>query len=333
MESLFTTPLHGIACVPFCAVDTAHIKQQLCVEFGQVTLNSDTRPLWVMQDSGERYNTHVSIYEQDQLSRVLRIDCQGKGLFKFKGNTLVIDWEPGGTGPAHYFQTLGLAFWLELNGVLCIHANALAFDDKAIALMAPSRGGKTTLSAALCKHGFEMMTDDMIALHSLPSDMENDGVEIYPSWPVARMWPDSLEVTLEDNTVECEKVHQQFAKRIVDVEKQQSLNFCDTPKKLQVIYLLNRLSQDEYKTAMPSAEKQGAFICNISSVSLAKALILLLQNSILGDAYRALTIESQRLKALSQMLQTVQFKQVTYVSGSDYLHQVCEAIKQDCEVL
>jgi hypothetical protein len=112
MESLFTTPLHGIACVPFCAVDTAHIKQQLCVEFGQVTLNSDTRPLWVMQDSGERYNTHVSIYEQDQLSRVLRIDCQGKGLFKFKGNTLVIDWEPGGTGPAHYFQTLGLAFWL-----------------------------------------------------------------------------------------------------------------------------------------------------------------------------------------------------------------------------
>jgi hypothetical protein len=173
----------------------------------------------------------------------------------------------------------------------------------------------------------------MIALHSLPSDMGNDGVEIYPSWPVARMWPDSLEVTLEDNTVECEKVHQQFAKRIVDVEKQQSLNFCDTPKKLQVIYLLNRLSQDEYKTAMPSAEKQGTFICNISSVSLAKALILLLQNSILGDAYRALSIESQRLKALSQMLQTVQFKQVNYVSGSDYLHQVCEAIKQDCEVL
>jgi hypothetical protein len=30
-------------------------------------------------------------------------------------------------------------------------------------------------------------------------------------------------------------------------------------------------------------------------------------------------------------LQSVQFKQVTYVSGSDYLHQVCEAIKQDCE--
>jgi hypothetical protein len=336
METLFTAPLHGVACVPFCAADTAHVRQQLSLEFGQVTLNNDTRPLWVMEDMGERYNTHVSLYTQEQHSQILKINCQGKGLFKFKDNTLTIDWEAEGTGPAHYFQTLGLALWLELNGVLCIHANALAFDDKAIALMAPSRGGKTTLSAALCKHGFAVMTDDMMALHTSPSDLGNDLVndeyEIYPSWPVARMWPDSLKVALGDSVDECEKVHQQFAKRIVDVEKQQGLNFCDTPKKLRVIYLLNRLSQDEYKVAMLSAKKQGAK-CNISTVPLAKAMILLLQNSILGSAYRALSLESQRLKALSQLLQTVQFKQVTYVSGSDYLHQVCEAIKQDCEVL
>jgi hypothetical protein len=344
MESLFTVPLHGVACVPFCAADTAHVRQRLSLEFGQITLNNDTCPLWVMQDMGERYNTHVSLYKQDQQSQILKISCQGKGLFKFKDNTLTIDWEPDGTGPAHYFQTLGLALWLELNEVLCIHANALAFADKAVALMAPSRGGKTTLSAALCKHGFAVMTDDMMALHTLPRDMENDlgngiansmtngGYEIYPSWPVARMWPDSLKVALGDNADACEKVHQQFAKRIVDVEKQQGLNFCDSPKKLRVIYLLNRLSQDEYIAATPSAKKQD-IVCNISSVPLAKAMILLLQNSILGSAYRALSLESQRLKALSHLLQTVQFKQVNYVSGSDYLHQVCEAIKQDCERL
>jgi hypothetical protein len=51
---------------------------------------------------------------------------------------------------------------------------------------------------------------------------------------------------LGDNADTCEKVHQQFAKRKVDVEKQQGLNFCDSPRKLRGIYLLNRLSQDEY---------------------------------------------------------------------------------------
>jgi hypothetical protein len=77
-----------------------------------------------------------------------------------------------------------------------MHAIALAFGVKAIALKAPSRGGKSTLSASLCKHGFAVMTDDMMALHISLGDMGNDlgnvDYEIYPSWPVARMWPDSL---------------------------------------------------------------------------------------------------------------------------------------------
>jgi hypothetical protein len=90
----------------------------------------------------------------------------------------------------------------------------------------------------------------------------------------------------------------------VVVEKQQGLNFCDSPRKLRGIYLLNRLSQDEYKVAMPRAKKQGV-LCNISTVSLAKAAILLLQNSMLSSACWALTLECQRLKTLSQLLKTV----------------------------
>jgi hypothetical protein len=332
MDPLFTLPLHGVACVPFYAAGDGHVRQQLSVKFGAVALNSNTKPLWVMQDAGERYNTHVSLYKQ-QNSQVLKINCQGSGLFKFKHNTLTIDWQHGGTGPAHYFQTLGLALWLELNEVLCIHANALAFDDTAIALMAPSRGGKTTMSAALCKHGFAVMTDDMMALHTLPSGNGNGEYEIYPSWPVARMWPDSLKVALGNNADGCAKVHQQFTKRIVNIEKQQGFNFCNSPKKLRVIYLLNRVTADEYKSQVSGTGESMSLICKISVVPLAKALILLLQNSILGSAYRVLELENQRLTALSELLQTVKFKQVSYVNGSDYLHHVCEAIKQDCVML
>jgi hypothetical protein len=77
-----------------------------------------------------------------------------------------------------------------------MHAIALAFGDKANASMALSRGGKSTLSAGLCKHGFAVMTDDMMALHislgNMGNDLGNDGYKIYLSWPVARMWPDPL---------------------------------------------------------------------------------------------------------------------------------------------
>jgi hypothetical protein len=59
----------------------------------------------------------------------------------------------------------------------------------------------------------------------------------------------------------------------VDVEKQQGLNFCDSPRKLRGIYLLNRLSEDECKTAIPSSKNQDV-LCNISTVPLAKAAIL-----------------------------------------------------------
>jgi hypothetical protein len=74
---------------------------------------------------------------------------------------------------------------------------------------------------------------------------------------------------LGDDTDACEKEHQQCAKRKVDVEKQQGLNFCDSPRKLRGIYLLKRLSQDEYKAAMPSVKKQDV-VCNISTAPLAK---------------------------------------------------------------
>jgi hypothetical protein len=55
---------------------------------------------------------------------------------------------------------------------------------------------------------------------------------------------------------------------------------------------------------MPSTKKQDV-LCNISTAPLAKAAILLLQNSMLSSAYRVLALESQRIKALSQLLKRV----------------------------
>jgi hypothetical protein len=348
MNPLFFRPIHGIACAPYCDPQSLKVRHELNVGEGVVALEGGLAPIWQMQDEGERYQTHVALYKVEPNKLVLKIDCQGSGLFEFKDNRLTIDWQDEGTDAAHYFQTLGVALWLELNQVLCIHANALACGDAAIALMAPSRGGKTTMSAALCQQGFAWMTDDMIALHGLPDEHKADEIatyQIYPSWPVARMWPDGLSRLQvysgkADNGVEHRqqytKVHQQFAKRQVNVDNEAGFDFCDTPKALRVIYLLNRVSPAEYQAyqgqqqGMPIHGEQDAGVCHITAVPAAKALMLLLQNSILGSAYRALNMEQGRLKALADLLQTVQCKQVTYPSGGEYLDTISQAIKEDC---
>jgi hypothetical protein len=50
---------------------------------------------WVMQGMGVRvrYNTHVSFYKHEQFSQILKINCRGKGLFKFNDDKIISDWE------------------------------------------------------------------------------------------------------------------------------------------------------------------------------------------------------------------------------------------------
>ncbi|HEB78465.1 MAG TPA: hypothetical protein ENI90_08060, partial [Methylothermaceae bacterium] len=82
-------------------------------------------PIWHKADRGDRYQSLLSLYRTEN-GLELKVECEGRGVFEYTPNGVGIAWEYGGTGPAHYFQTLGLSLWLELQGVPCIHANALA---------------------------------------------------------------------------------------------------------------------------------------------------------------------------------------------------------------
>ncbi|MBL0709656.1 MAG: hypothetical protein JJV99_01370 [Colwellia sp.] len=324
MNPLFLLPLHGICCVPFCTQKTVNHRYELTVDFNAIEFNKSQKPIWSLIDEGDRYHSEVLLFKNKEQNTnqsipsenyLLQINCQGKGLFKISDNEMTIDWQSVGTDSAHYFQTLAVALYLELKQVLCIHANALAFENSAIALVAPSRTGKTTLTAALSQQGFSLMTDDMMALHKT-----KHGYHIYPSWPVARMWPDSLAALKIDNKEKTDKVHNNFSKRIVSLDKENNFNFCDKAKPLKVIYLLNRL---------PEKITEEAAICEIKPIKTAQAIIILLQNSILGSCYRALNLEKSRIKALSELLDKISFKQINYISGKEYLTDVGELIKHD----
>ncbi|MCB1843993.1 MAG: hypothetical protein KDI09_13600, partial [Halioglobus sp.] len=275
-DECLSKPLHGVRLVHGkTGAEKGATLATLNVWQEEAELADVGDAIWRQQDAGERYQSLISVHPSPR-GLVLKIDCEGKGAFSYTPEGVGIRWEADGTGPAHYFQTLGVGLWLEQRGIPCIHANALAAGDKAIGLIAPSRTGKTTLTAALLGHGLQAMTDDMLALHPNAAQWE-----VHPGWPRLRMWPDSAESFTGQGAQTLAKVHERFEKRLVKLEEGGA--FCAQERPLRQLYLLER-----------RASEAGEVV--ITDLAPGEAIIHLLQNSILGDVYGALALEAKRLK-------------------------------------
>ncbi|MEP4891562.1 MAG: hypothetical protein ABJV04_16170 [Aliiglaciecola sp.] len=353
-DKYYSTPLHGVECfLPDATCNGNKTNSaELAVElaFDAISIEANQQPIWTLKDQGLRYLSELTLYpclrslsdsevnndvaslqtqgmtetpipeKHSSPSYILNVDCEGKGRFLIEPNKITIDWDEG-TSSSHYFQTLGLALWLETKHIPCIHANALKHRKKTFALVANSGTGKSTLSAALKQGGCEWLTDDMIALHQIGAhDAAYSAPKVYPSWPIARMWPDSVENALGEEVSELKKVHNRFEKRLIEMPElsEESKNSSE----LSVIYILNR-------TVIDNPDNTHA--CKIETINSSQALILLLQNSILGNAYSALKLESDRICQLSTLVQTTKVKKITYSSGKENLDFVRKAIFEDLD--
>ena len=317
----FSRPLHGVQLVRRDERERAHewgadVVTVLEVWEEAAEPRTTGAPLWVKEDRGERYHSRTSLHETRR-GLLLKVDCEGKGAFEYTPDGIGIWWLAGGTGPAHYFQTLGLSLWLERRGTPCIHANAVAAGEVAIGLIAPSRTGKTTLTAALLECGLQLMTDDMLALHC------NEGRRwVYPGWPQLRMWPDSAERFAGRELAALARVHERFDKRVVEVAPGDGSRFCAYRRPLAQLFLLERRQAS-------STGKPGEDEVAIEQVSPGAAMIHLLQNGMLADACQALGVEGSRLGTLAELLHAVPLKRITYPSGAAYLPHVCELIQRE----
>jgi hypothetical protein len=84
------------------------------------------------------------------------------------------------TGWQRLLIAQALPFAALLNGLEVFHASAVIREDRAIALVGPSRAGKTSVALELCRSGAHFMADDVLAM---------EGVEgrliAHPGTPVA----------------------------------------------------------------------------------------------------------------------------------------------------
>jgi hypothetical protein len=78
-----------------------------------------------------------------------------------------------------------------LNGLMPLHASAVAVDGRVVAFTGPAGAGKSTLTAALSQLGLPLFCDDTLLVH-----VSDDGaLTCLPGHKRMKLWPDSVELT------------------------------------------------------------------------------------------------------------------------------------------
>jgi hypothetical protein len=205
-----------------------------------------------------------------------------------------------------------LPFWLELKGFITIHASAITMADKAVAFIAHSRNGKSTLAATMLQEGCSLLTDDV-----LPVIRQGADFWAYPGYPAMRMWPGEAEHFLTTYE-ELERVHPEFTKRYVPMNAVDLGEFCDRPCPLERIYILERREV--------SALQDGL---EIKSLTHRDALIELLRYTFVTHLAEAAGLAPNRFDFLAGLVRKVTVRRLIYQSGYEYLPQVRQAILID----
>jgi hypothetical protein len=81
----------------------------------------------------------------------------------------------------------GLAAILHQRGYLPLHASAVATNQGVIVFCGKPGAGKSTIAAALNKYGFELVSDDKLAVV-----LQDQNIMVYPSFPQLRLWDDAI---------------------------------------------------------------------------------------------------------------------------------------------
>lgn len=127
---------------------------------GTLSIRIDSHPEAGYLLSGPRYGRHL-------------LSPDGRRLRIMPGSARPDDWQ-------RFLIAQVLPFAAALNGLEVLHASALAFGDRALALIGASGAGKTSLALAAARLGAMLITDDVLAL-----EHDEDRLLAHPGSPLA----------------------------------------------------------------------------------------------------------------------------------------------------
>jgi hypothetical protein len=204
-----------------------------------------------------------------------------------------------------------LGLLLRLRGVTCLHASAVAFKNRSIALVGPAGAGKSTTAAAFARGGWGVLSDDIVALIE-----RNGAFHVMPAYPHLSLWPDSVKM-LYGSSEALPRFIPDWDKRRLDLGNQ-GTRFEGQPLPLGAIYILGERRPDP-APYVAKMRPQSALLALVSETYA---------NKILDREMRA-----SEFAVLGQLVTTVPIRQVYPNVSTSKLEELCKVIREDFESL
>jgi hypothetical protein len=139
--------------------------------------------------------------------------------------------------PHHLYLNQVLPLVQSKQGQLVFHASAVEISEGAVAFVAESGRGKSTLAASFAICGHRFLTDDGLVL-----EPDSYGYRVLPSHPSIRLWEDSGNALIPPDAETAPALEFTSKSRFLAGDK---IIFCDQPRPLLRVYFLGDGSAQE----------------------------------------------------------------------------------------
>jgi hypothetical protein len=246
---------------------------------------------------------------RDGSDYVLRFPELADFLVSPRSATIVCDPVDGLTAHTveHLFADQVLPLYLSCVGKTVLHASAVSLQGSAVAFIAKSGYGKSTLVASFrAEHG-RLIADDCLVL-----DHRGDSIYCTPSYPGVRLWEDSA--THLFGHAEFPVVAQYGSKLRVDGNRE--MPFAEGTIPVVRIYLLDASPEDGVETSISPAE------------NLADVFVRLVESSFRLEVNDENSLADEFAR-LAWLLKLPIIRRLSYPRGYLELGEVRRAILQD----
>jgi hypothetical protein len=212
---------------------------------------------------------------------------------------------------ASYLLGPVLGLVLRLRGVTCLHASAVAFEDRSVAFVGAPGAGKSTTAAAFAREGYGILSDDIVAL------TESEGAfQVMPGYPYLCLWPESVKM-LDDSPEALPRIIPDGEKRRLALGDH-GTRFEKRTLRLGAIYVLGDRRPDP-APYVETIRAQAAFLSLVADTYA---------NKILDRDLRA-----REFELLSRLVGMVPIRRIYPNSDASRLRDLCRVVREDLATL
>jgi hypothetical protein len=205
-----------------------------------------------------------------------------------------------------------LGLLLSLRGKVCLHASAVAFNDKSIVFVGPAGAGKSTTAAAFARKGFAVLSDDIVAL------VDKEKIfHVVPAYPRVSLWPDSVKL-LYGSPDALPPIMPDWNKRCLMLGQDGAPPFEGRTLPIGAIYFLGD----------PAVEAERCF----EVISRREALLTLVANAYAAKFPDAKQ-RAEEFAVLSQLVSVVPIRKINPRRHTVDLNALCGAICRDFDAV